>query len=91
MAEDVKEKMDTFTTALSRLHATWSNRFTLYEQNVDIRMFKRDADQLEQWIEDSLATLSDKNLGDSISRTCCCKPEQLPRLTCFSFAQTRKS
>ena len=38
-----------------------------FEQSLDAEIFKRDAAQLESWIESQLKTLEEKNLGDSIS------------------------
>ncbi|KAI1295446.1 Spectrin alpha chain, non-erythrocytic 1 [Halotydeus destructor] len=68
MAEEIKTKLDDFIRSLNELHTTWRNRKSVYEQNVDARKFQRDADMLDDWIEESLDTLNDKNLGDSISR-----------------------
>ena len=38
-----------------------------YEQSLDAQIFKRDADQLEAWLESRFKDLQDDNLGDSVA------------------------
>lgn len=66
MAEEVRERMFRLVNFRGVLDETWSRRQTVYEQNLDVRKFMRDADQLNAWLTSQESAVTDANVGDSL-------------------------
>ncbi|XP_075227745.1 spectrin beta chain, non-erythrocytic 5 kst isoform X2 [Lycorma delicatula] len=68
LANEIQDKIRVLEQRNALLHETWERRKTIYEQNLDTQMFKREADQLENWLQSREPTLHDGKLGDSIAQ-----------------------
>ncbi|XP_039289552.1 LOW QUALITY PROTEIN: spectrin alpha chain, non-erythrocytic 1-like [Nilaparvata lugens] len=66
LANEIQEKIAVLEQREQLLNDTWQIRKTIYEQNLDTQLFKREADMLEQWIQSREPMLHDGKLGDSI-------------------------
>ncbi|XP_034253991.1 spectrin beta chain, non-erythrocytic 1 isoform X5 [Thrips palmi] len=66
LSDEIEEKISVLEQRRKALNDTWHLRQTIYEENLDTQMFKRDADQLENWLQSREAMLHDPKLGDSI-------------------------
>lgn len=66
MAEEVRERMIRLENFRVILDETWARRKNVYEQNLDVRKFMRDADQLNAWLTSQEPALTDANIGDSL-------------------------
>lgn len=67
MADEIKDKVQRLNSALETLFQTWEKRQILYEQNLDAQIFKRDAEQLDSWLQSREPVLNDNQYGDSIA------------------------
>ncbi|XP_052120778.1 spectrin beta chain, non-erythrocytic 1 isoform X4 [Frankliniella occidentalis] len=66
LSDEIEDKISVLKQRRKVLNDTWYLRQTIYAQNLDTQMFKRDADQLENWLQSREATLHDPKLGESI-------------------------
>lgn len=66
MSEEVRERMIRLDNFRAILEETWDRRKHVYDQNLDVRKFMRDADQLDAWLTSREAALTDSNVGDSL-------------------------
>ncbi|OQR70090.1 spectrin beta chain, partial [Tropilaelaps mercedesae] len=66
MSEEVRERMIRLENFCSILEETWNRRKHVYDQNLDVRKFMRDADQLNAWLTSQEPALTDANVGDSL-------------------------
>ncbi|XP_065202026.1 spectrin beta chain, non-erythrocytic 1 isoform X3 [Planococcus citri] len=66
LGNDIQEKIKTLELRYHLLNETWKSRRVLYEQNLDTQIFKREAEQLENWVLSREPMLHDEKLGDSI-------------------------
>lgn len=63
---DVKEKKQRLHTAWLALQATWSEKGDELEQAKEVQVFKRDADQLEAWLNARDLDQESGDVGDSL-------------------------
>ncbi|XP_066999614.1 spectrin beta chain, non-erythrocytic 5 isoform X3 [Anabrus simplex] len=68
LANEIEEKISVLEQRREMLNDTWSRRMTIYEQNLDTQMFKREADILENWLTSREPILHDGKLGESIGQ-----------------------
>ncbi|XP_076029013.1 spectrin beta chain, non-erythrocytic 5 kst isoform X3 [Oratosquilla oratoria] len=67
MAEEIAEKIATLENRRTQLLDSWQSRSRIYDQNLDLRVFLRDAQLLEAWIESRETVVKDEHLGESIN------------------------
>ncbi|XP_013777045.2 LOW QUALITY PROTEIN: spectrin beta chain, non-erythrocytic 1-like [Limulus polyphemus] len=67
MADDVRDHIQHLNESFKQLLDTWEKRQDLYELNLDTQIFKQDAEQLENWLQNREPILLDDQFGDSIS------------------------
>ncbi|XP_065157650.1 spectrin beta chain isoform X3 [Atheta coriaria] len=65
-SQEIDNKIKVLEHRLDLLKKTWTYRNTIYEQNLDVQLFKREANTLENWLNVRQDTLNDKKVGDSI-------------------------
>ncbi|XP_017780552.1 PREDICTED: spectrin alpha chain, non-erythrocytic 1 isoform X2 [Nicrophorus vespilloides] len=66
LSHEIQGKLDLLEQRLELLHRIWYTRSIIYEQNLDVQLFKHDANTLENWMIVREATLRDPKVGDSI-------------------------
>ncbi|KAL5291928.1 SPTBN5 family protein [Megaselia abdita] len=66
LAHEIKEKIHVLNQRKELLHHTLRARKTIYELNLDTRLFLKDAEILENWICSREPLLKDQKLGESI-------------------------
>ena len=66
LSQDIRDRIDLLEKRMEFLKTTWRNRNNIYEHNLDVQMFKRDANLLESWLVVREETLVDGQVGDSI-------------------------
>ncbi|KAL3276987.1 hypothetical protein HHI36_012347 [Cryptolaemus montrouzieri] len=66
MAQDIEDKINILKHRFAILLETWQKRKTIYDQNLDAQLFKREATILENWLIMREDTLKDGKLGDNI-------------------------
>ncbi|KAK7068041.1 Spectrin beta chain, non-erythrocytic 5, partial [Halocaridina rubra] len=67
MAEEIVEKIATLEERRRFLVETWHNRAVTYDRNFDLRVFLRDTQVFESWIESRESIVRDDQMGDSIA------------------------
>lgn len=68
LSNEIQEKIKILESRHQLLNDTWESRNHLYKQNLDTQLFKREANQLESWIQSREPIVQDKTLGDSIGQ-----------------------
>ena len=63
---DIEEKIQRLQKAWHALQETWQDRFFELEQNKEVQLFRRDADQLEAWINARENDVLCEDVGDSL-------------------------
>jgi hypothetical protein len=63
---DIQDKIKILKQRLDLLYNIWDKRKVLYDHNLDVQMFKREANTLENWLAVRESTLKDGTVGDSI-------------------------
>lgn len=66
MGEEISEKIATLAARRKLLIDTWDMRSTIYKRNHDLRVFLRDAQVFEAWIESRESVVKDDQMGDTI-------------------------
>ncbi|CAH1719477.1 unnamed protein product [Chironomus riparius] len=66
LASEVEDKIKILEQRKKLLNNTLINRKNIYELNLDTRLFLRDVNMLEHWMDAREIQLKDKNLGESI-------------------------
>ncbi|XP_042865885.1 spectrin beta chain, non-erythrocytic 5-like isoform X7 [Penaeus japonicus] len=66
MGEEISEKIATLEARRKLLLDTWQMRSSIYERNHDLRVFLRDTQVFEAWIESRESVVRDDQMGDSI-------------------------
>ncbi|XP_063909279.1 spectrin beta chain, non-erythrocytic 1 isoform X5 [Zophobas morio] len=66
-ATDIAEKIKILRQRLDLLNNVWEKRSILYDHNLDVQLFKREATTLETWLVVREGTLKDGTVGDNIS------------------------
>ena len=67
MSDEIKDKISILESRRNVLLEYWETRMKIYQQNLDLRVFLRDAQLIETWIESRHSIVSDTQLGDSIT------------------------
>ncbi|XP_008201528.1 spectrin alpha chain, non-erythrocytic 1 isoform X2 [Tribolium castaneum] len=65
-ASEIQDKIKVLRQRLEFLNNTWEKRNLLYNQNLDVLLFKREADILDNWLAVREGTLKEGITGDSI-------------------------
>ena len=63
---DIEEKSQRLQVAWDALQETWQERYLELEQNKEVQVFKRDADQLEAWLNARETDVESEDVGDSL-------------------------
>lgn len=66
LSAEIKERINILHHRMDLLNHTWRQRSIIYEQNLDVQLFKREANLLENWIIVREGPLKDVHYGDSI-------------------------
>ncbi|XP_023018167.2 spectrin beta chain, non-erythrocytic 5 kst isoform X2 [Leptinotarsa decemlineata] len=66
LSQEIEDKIKVLQQRMELLDNTWSKRNIIYQQNLDVLLFKREADTLENWLAVREGNLSYSKLGDSI-------------------------
>lgn len=65
-AAEVTEKLNQLNDEKMSLVMLWEERRILYEQCMDLQLFYRDTEQVEQWIGKQMSFLENEDLGNSL-------------------------
>ncbi|XP_035236243.1 spectrin alpha chain, non-erythrocytic 1 isoform X2 [Anguilla anguilla] len=65
-SEDVKEKLGVLSAEKESLLELWELRRQQYEQCMDLQLFYRDTEQVDNWMSKQEAFLLNEDLGDSL-------------------------
>lgn len=68
LSQEIEDKIKILQQKVSLLDNTWRKRNLIYQQNLDLQLFKREANTLENWMIVREGTLKDGKVGDSISQ-----------------------
>ncbi|CAG9768666.1 unnamed protein product [Ceutorhynchus assimilis] len=68
LAHDIEDKITVLQQRIELLINIWSQRNIIYETNLDVQLFKREANTLESWMVLREDLLRDGKVGDSISQ-----------------------
>lgn len=66
LSNEIDDKINILRHRMELLVNTWNKRNIIYEQNLDVQLFKREANTLENWLIVREGTLKDSKLGDNI-------------------------
>lgn len=66
LSQDIENRIHTLQHRSELLNTTWINRSIIYDQNLDVQLFKREANLLENWVMVREGTLRDGKIGDNI-------------------------
>lgn len=65
-SDEVKDKINLLQNRIALLSNIWAERSIIYDQNLDIVIFKRDANALDNWLAMREGTLKENTEGDNI-------------------------
>ncbi|CAG9824099.1 unnamed protein product [Phaedon cochleariae] len=66
LAQEIEDKIRVLQQKVELLDNTWNKRGIIYQQNLDVLLFKREADILENWLAARESNLKDGKVGESI-------------------------
>lgn len=66
LSQDIEDKIRVLKQRMSFLLTTWDRRSIIYDQNLDVQLFKREANLLENWLIVRESALRDGKVGESI-------------------------
>lgn len=66
LSQEIQDRINTLEHRMNYLNRTWANRCQIYDMNLDLQYFKREANLLDNWLAVREGTLKDEKLGDSI-------------------------
>lgn len=66
LSQDIENRILTLQQRMDFLNNTWINRSIIYDQNLDVQLFKREANSLDNWLMVREGTLRDGKIGDTI-------------------------
>ncbi|KRT86320.1 hypothetical protein AMK59_2292 [Oryctes borbonicus] len=66
LSQEIQDRINTLEHRMNYLNRTWDNRCQIYDINLDLQYFKREANLLDNWLSVREGTLRDGKLGDSI-------------------------
>lgn len=68
LSQDIENRILTLQQRMDVLLTTWLNRSLIYNQNLDVQLFKREANSLENWILIREGNIRDGKVGESINQ-----------------------
>ncbi|KAK9716990.1 Variant SH3 domain [Popillia japonica] len=66
LSQEIQDRITTLEHRMNYLNRTWTNRYQIYDMNLDLQYFKREANLLDNWLSVREGTLRDGKLGDTI-------------------------
>ncbi|KAJ8962237.1 hypothetical protein NQ318_018209 [Aromia moschata] len=66
LSQEIEDKIKILQQRMELLINFWNKRNIIYEQNLDVQLFKREANTLENWLMVREGTLKDGKLGETI-------------------------
>lgn len=66
LSHDIENRILSLRQRVEVLNSTWTNRSVIYDQNLDVQLFKREANSLENWLMIREGNLRDGKVGDNI-------------------------
>ena len=66
-SEEIAEKIAVLDTRHKHLIEMWQNRDVIYRHNLDLRIFLRDAQVIEAWIDSREGVIKDTKVGETIN------------------------
>ncbi|KAJ8972184.1 hypothetical protein NQ314_000314 [Rhamnusium bicolor] len=66
LSQEIEDKIRILQQRMELLVNIWNKRNIIYEQNLDVQLFKREANTLENWLIVREGTLNDSKVGESI-------------------------
>ncbi|VEN48181.1 unnamed protein product [Callosobruchus maculatus] len=66
LTQEIEDKIKILEQRIDHLNDVWNKRNIIYQQNLDVQLFKREANILETWLAVREGTLKDGRLGHSI-------------------------
>ncbi|KAF5308651.1 hypothetical protein FQR65_LT06112 [Abscondita terminalis] len=66
LSQEIQDRIDILHQRMDILTSTWQQRGIIYEQNLDVQLFKHEANLLENWMVVREGPLKDSQYGDSI-------------------------
>ncbi|KAJ8981846.1 hypothetical protein NQ317_001809 [Molorchus minor] len=66
LSQEIEDKIKILQQRMELLVNFWNKRNIIYEQNLDVQLFKREANILENWLIVREGTLKDSKVGESI-------------------------
>ncbi|KAG5890886.1 hypothetical protein JTB14_002826 [Gonioctena quinquepunctata] len=66
LSQEIEDKIKVLQQKMELLDNTWGKRNIIYQQNLDVLLFKREAETLENWLISREGNLSDSKLGENI-------------------------
>ncbi|XP_060523506.1 spectrin alpha chain, non-erythrocytic 1 isoform X2 [Cylas formicarius] len=67
LTQDIEDKITILRQRMELLANTWGQRSVIYEQNLDVQLFKREANALENWLAVREGVLRDDKVGETIA------------------------
>lgn len=68
LSQEIEDKIKILQQKIDLLDNTWRKRNLIYQQNLDLQLFKREAATLENWMVVREGVLKDGKVGDTISQ-----------------------
>lgn len=66
LSQEIEDKIKVLQQRMELLINIWDKRNIIYEQNLDVQLFKREANTLENWLIVREGILKDSKIGESI-------------------------
>ncbi|XP_025833247.1 spectrin beta chain, non-erythrocytic 1 [Agrilus planipennis] len=66
LSQEIQDRINILNHRWNLLHRTWQQRNVIYEQHLDVQLFKREANNLENWLQVREGNLKDGVYGESI-------------------------
>lgn len=71
LSRDIEDKINILQQRMELLINIWHQRSIIYDTNLDVQLFKREANILESWLVLREDMLRDGKVGDSIQQVRC--------------------
>ncbi|XP_050313156.1 spectrin beta chain, non-erythrocytic 1 isoform X2 [Anthonomus grandis grandis] len=68
LSHDIEDKITVLQQRIELLVNIWNQRKIIYDTNLDVQLFKREANTLENWLSLRENVLRDRKVGDSITQ-----------------------
>ncbi|KAF5273495.1 hypothetical protein FQA39_LY07512 [Lamprigera yunnana] len=66
LSQEIQDRIDVLQNRMDVLILTWHQRAIIYEHNLDVQLFKHEANLLENWMVARESTLKESQYGDNI-------------------------